>query len=387
MLSTTDKTIVAIPSYSYIEDANEEQNYVENIRNKIKDQKNNVSNIENIVNHQENIIPFVNNQNNIIHNDKTNIKIELPPQEYNKFNDDMMLSYDDNECKFTFYNSNKSILGSFNIKQLIKYIGNKVEPLFFSNIETNYSEDLIKSMICEVLTDPITEKINIILKSHIESSFMGNLDLLIKLNNLLFAYENKDLVNDILIVKDIKKQNQLKMIIKQFIYLMTNHVLKIISIISDEIKNDKTKNDMKQKLLKYSVILTYKISNYMKEYLENYNIQYNSLNTQLDKLINMKKILDNKMSNLDDKITKQNELIFSIIKNKNNTQTNNTHIVVPNNNNNHQTMNNNIITHNENNNNDEFDKFFKDNETDNNYYESEYTPNNMVSDIYLMTDK
>jgi len=101
------------------------------------------------------------------------------------------------------------------------------------------------------------------------------------LNNLFFTYENKELLTDIATINDEKIQYNIKLSIKQFIYLLINHTLKIIAIASEEIKNDPTQEMMKQKLLKYSVALTYRISNFMKEHLDNYNVQYKALYDQL----------------------------------------------------------------------------------------------------------
>ncbi len=228
-------------------------------------------------------------------------------------NTNLMVIYNESENRFTFYNSNKSILGSFNFKQIIKYIGKQIEPSFYNFIESGYSEELIRGMIGEVLIDPVTGKINIILKSHLESPFMGNIDLLIKLNNSFFKYEINELMNDIASIKNDRLQYNLKISIKQFIYLLINHTLKIVSIASEDIKDDPKQTEMKNKLLKYSVVLTYRISNFMKEHIDNYNVQYKKLYGNLEKLIDMKKIIHSKMINLEEKISKQNNLIYSII--------------------------------------------------------------------------
>ena len=235
-----------------------------------------------------------------------------------------MAIYNEAENNFTLYNSNKSILGSFNFKQIIKYIGKQIDPTFYNFIDSGFSEELIESMIGEILIDPITGKINIILKSHLNSPFMGNIDLLIKLNNAFLKYEVKDLLNDISSINNEKSKYNIKITIKQFIYLFINHTLKIISIITENTKNDPSKIDMNKNLLKYSVSLTYKISNFMKEHLDNNNVQYKKIYDNLEKLINMKKNINNKIESLEDKIKQQNNLIYSIINKDNNQETTNT---------------------------------------------------------------
>ena len=308
---------------------------------------------------------------NIKENDINAVEIESKSiKELNNLNpnsSNLILVFDENESKFTFYNSNKSILGSFNFKQILKYIGKQIDSSFYSFVDLGYSDELIKSMVGEVLIDPITGKNNIVLKSHIESPFMGNLDLLIRLNNLFYSYETKELINDLSIIKDEKTQYKLKLAIKQFIYLLINHTLKIIAIATEEIKDDPKQEVMKQKLLKYSVALTYRISGFMKEHLENYNNQYKSLYTQLEKLISMKKTINDKIEKLEEKIGKQNDLIFNAIKGKSNAS-------IP--------VTSNIITE------KDFEKLFEDdkNSEKNNYYDSEFIGGGDTNETYLISD-
>jgi hypothetical protein len=253
--------------------------------------------------------------------------------------------------KFTFYNSNGSILGSFTFKQIIKYIGKQIDKQFYSNIDSGVSEELIKMMITDITIDPVTGKLAIILRSHLESPFMGNLDLLIKLNNMLFTYEKTNLLNDLTLIRDEKLQYKLKQSIKQFIYLLLNHTLKIISIATEN-----ASVEMKNKLLKYSVALTYRISNFMKEHIDSYNNQYKILYGQLEKLVNIKNIMNKKLEKLEDKIEKQNNLIFSILNKKEE--------------------------------NTSFEELFEDEEDDinkkNNYYESDVIK---CSENYLLTEE
>jgi hypothetical protein len=380
MLSTTDKTNITnrssyhnspiyisdnnhinnIPEYNNIDDDEEAKNNFQTIKEKVKSN------------------PIINNSNELVQRELSQInkqeleEIEMENNNFRKLNSlkdstNLIAVYDDAENRFTFYNSNNSILGSFNFRQIIKYIGKQIEPTFYNFVESGYSEELIKSMIGEVLIDPITGKINIILKSHLDSPFMGNLDLLIKLNNSFFKYESNELMNDIMTVNNEKIQYNLKISIKQFIYLLINHTLKIVSIASEDIKNDPSQNEMKNKLLKYSVALTYRISNFMKEHIDNYNVQYKKLYGNLEKLINMKKIINNKVNNLEEKITKQNNLIYSIInKGKKKESINSTNITEK-----------------------DFDKLFEnDDKNSENYYDSEFMDEkkNKSDEKFLLSD-
>ncbi len=353
MLSTTDKT-----------------NMTNNTNNTIVTDVMPVNSIEN----NERIIPVISKQQSIINKDLNNLNQEdiadVENENINMNNlsryatGNLILVYDEIDCKFTFYNSNRSILGSFNFKQILKYIGRQIEPSFYNFVDSGYSEELIKSMLGEVLIDPITGKINIMLKSHLESPFMGNLDLLIRLNNCFCNYEHKELLLDIATLHNEKIQYNIKLSIKQFIYLLINHTLKIISIASEEIKNDPIQEQMRQKLLKYSVALTYRISSFMKEHLDNYNNQYKSLYEQMQKLANIKNTINNKINNLEAKINKQNEVIFSLINGKKPEID--------------RTINLSSNKH-------DFEELFKDNNEENNFVDSEFVIENN-NESYLLTE-
>jgi len=387
MLSTTDKTNGTNITNNNTNNTNTVINSLSNNDNNIDIDNNlpiNSANGEN--NDEQNLAELKekyaikNSHNTMVTRDLENIKekdiqeIELENKNVNKLHNfnsnssNMILVYDENENKFTFYNSNKSILGSFNFKQILKYVGKQIDQNFYSHIDSGYSDELIRSMIGEVLIDPVTSKNNIILKSHIESPFMGNLDLLIRLNNLFFSYETRELLSDLALVKDEKLQYKLKLGIKQFIYLLINHTLKIIAIATEEIKDDPKQEAMKQKLLKYSVALTYRISGFMKEHLENYNNQYKSLYNQLEKLINMKKIINSKIDKLEEKINKQNEIIFTAINGKQELKPS-----IP--------VSTNIITE------KDFDKLFEENESEkNNFYDSEFMVGGDANETYLISE-
>ncbi len=361
MLSTSDKTHTNISR-----NIESENNTLPIYRSEVyeKETEDNIQKIKENIQKKEQFVSK--DLSNITEKDYKEIELENKNvTELDKINsNNLILVYNENENKFTFYNSNKSILGSFNFKQLIKYIGRQVENNFYSNIESGYSEEMIKSFLGEILVDPITGKIHFNLKSHIDSPFMGNIDLLIKLNNLFYHYEKNELNNDLNIIQNEKVQYTLKQSIKQFIYLMINHTLKIIAIATE----DNVEQSMKEKLLKYSVALTYRINSFMKEHLENYNKQYKSLYNNLDKITKMKKVLNSKIELLETKINKQNEIIFSAINGKKIEQPKSE-----------------IITE------KDFEKFFSDeSEKDQNNFYSEFVPEesekNKSNESYLITE-
>ena len=75
----------------------------------------------------------------------------------------------DNET-FSFYDNKKSHLGSFTIKQLLKYIVNDDD--FLSNTGMGTSSAIIETFICNIQQNKIR------IYDHIASIFMGNLEML-----------------------------------------------------------------------------------------------------------------------------------------------------------------------------------------------------------------
>lgn len=93
----------------------------------------------------------------------------------------IMVTFNNNT--FTFYDNKKSHLGFFTIEQLLKYITKDQE--FLSNVGTGTSDAVIETFICK------THDGKVRIYDHISSIFMGNLEMLVKLNNALFQYEKK----------------------------------------------------------------------------------------------------------------------------------------------------------------------------------------------------
>ena len=80
----------------------------------------------------------------------------------------------------------------------------------------NTADAIIETFICKNIDNKIR------LYDHIASIFMGNLEMLIKLNNSLFKYEK-------LFEKDINICNKKCLLkIKAFNFTLLNHTLKII---------------------------------------------------------------------------------------------------------------------------------------------------------------
>jgi hypothetical protein len=201
-----------------------------------------------------------------------------------------------NQDTFSFYNNKKSHLGFFTIKQLIKYIVN--DSSYLSEIATGTSNVVIETFVCSHQDNKIK------LYDHIASIFMGNLEMLIKLNNSLYQFEKEEEQ------KNVDKKILLK--IKAFIFTLLNHTLKIISTISSENKaNNNT--EIKYKLMKYSVNIIYRMISYIRERFI-YNIENTMLiNSNIEKLIITRNDINQKIELLNTAVLQQTDKIDILI--------------------------------------------------------------------------
>ena len=229
----------------------------------------------------------------------------------------LLVTFDKQLHKFSFYDYRNSLLGSFNVNQLIKYIGtqwdNEYAKTFMMDTDIGVTIDLIQSLLATVEVDKDTKRIIIKFKSHLESPFMGNIDMLIKLNNSLHDFEIKHLDNELAKIDNLKTRKYIRIIIKQFIYLMLNHTLKIINLLSDEIKHDSSKKELKETLLKYSAGLTHRISSFVMDQLANQIEQVKQLNDNFSKLCEVRHIMVQKLTTFNEKIDKQTERIDLVL--------------------------------------------------------------------------
>ena len=217
----------------------------------------------------------------------------------------LMVEYIDNENKFTLYslhNNNKSLIGSFTGKHVLKYIitkfckFNNISVDTLNDVDISMSEPIIEHYICKF------ENNGIFLLTHIQSSFMGNIEMILNLIKGISNYESS-----------MDKSDKSYDIVHQFLYLLYNHSLKLIASISEMIKNDNTKEDLKKSLTKYSVAIIFKINNNIKNDLDNKKKHIKILQDDMVRLKNIKEGLTNKINNIEQEILHQNSNIDIII--------------------------------------------------------------------------
>lgn len=239
-------------------------------------------------------------------NENQNININITNRDINSTK--ILIKYSSKDHRFAIYN-NDIILGSFIISQIIKYITNKISKEFLRNMEYESSVDLIEKYICKYDIND-----HIILISYLDSPLMGNIEIIMKIyselnhfeNNLLLGefekYDISDKIKNIIIQK-----------IKDFTYSILNHSLKIIVNISDTIKNDETKKDLKNSLIKYSIFFINKINYLIYDSIGQKINEDKLLEIELEQLKKIKQDTNQKIKNMEIMINKQNEKIDRII--------------------------------------------------------------------------
>jgi hypothetical protein len=237
--------------------------------------------------------------------DRTNITVGNIIHVTNTTDDSIIVEHNKEELRFTFYNKDKHILGSFSVPQLVKYINSSYTD-FMKSIDISVSSEVIKKYVCE--TYDTVSGVEIRLVSHIDSPFMGNIEMILKMYNDLSRYEIEGLA--MLPPKDSKS---IQCNVKQLIYLLLNKMLKLGSYISDVIKGDPAKDELKNQLLKYSVGAVYKISNMIRVELDNRSNEYKTLQNDLVRLSKVKLTMYEKMKLLQANIEDQNKQIDSLV--------------------------------------------------------------------------
>ena len=219
---------------------------------------------------------------------------------------DDMIIIKHSSYKFMFY-SNTSVIGSFTIPQLLKFINRKYDHILPS-VKTDVSYDIIRKFVCTTIDTSTGTEIK--LASHIESSFMGNIEMVIKLyfdtTNFLNLSNDEEIVS-------LKNDNLAMCNVKQIQYLLLNKILKLETYISDVIKDDPAKQELKQKLLRYGVGAVYKIAGMARDDINKKSNEIQILQNDLIKLSKIKLTMYEKMKQLQDNIDSQTKYFESLI--------------------------------------------------------------------------
>ena len=218
-------------------------------------------------------------------------------------NNTIIVEHNKDKLTYSFYkyNDKTNLIGSFSINNLVNFLSENKNI-----IDDNLSYDIIKKYVFNIVDN------NIILVSHLDSPITGNIEMLLKIHS--------DLTNYLNINKDIIDPNNR---IKKFIFIILNTILKLSSYVSNHLGDNDTQ-DLKYKLLRYSVGTVYKIANIINEDINAKLVNYKDIQTNIQRFIEIKETLFSRIDDIQQTIEKQNITIQEILNKKSETeQTNN----------------------------------------------------------------
>ena len=228
----------------------------------------------------------------------------------------IIVDFDQHECKFTLFDRNKNPLGNFKCLQFIKYLTSTISHNFLSGIDLSNSVNVIETYVCRLTNN--NDKLEITLLNQSLSPFMGNIEMILQLYQGIHSYESSMLKGHLEeplpngSVLDTKTKKRITAIIKQFAYLLSNHALKLISTITDIIREDVTKKKVKDILLKYSLLFVYNITRYMRDEMENKSERINLIQDELMRVDNLKIGMTSKIQQFEQVLQLQNDKIQKI---------------------------------------------------------------------------
>jgi hypothetical protein len=223
-------------------------------------------------------------------------------------NGNIILGYSQKDNNFKIYDQNK-LLGVFGIINIIKYVTSDLSKTFLSTIEFESFAEIIKKYLFKL--DLSINNISVI--GHLESPLTGNIEIMMKIYQDLVKFNQNMLQNELNTTENNEIKNKIIKRIRNFEYVVLNHSLKIIVNISNAIKNDTTKKELKNSLIKYSVFITNKINNIICENLNDTKNDVTIFNSELTQLKKNKNNIEIKIKKIEEKINAQDAKINKII--------------------------------------------------------------------------
>ena len=228
----------------------------------------------------ENIKEIVNNHHNINHHDS---KIIVETDFTNK--------------TFTFYDSNKNLLGSFNIYEFIKFITSNASNNFLITVSSTTVKPLIEKYICNLSYTDTSKKYNINMLNWLDSPFMGNIDTLVKLYLLINTFEKKELQYELTKLNEQERIN-VSDIYNDLLYNLISHILKVISILNGKLIDS---SKIKGELLQYSISMVHRLSRIIKNDLEKKHNNIEILKQNLEHIKSEKRTMNTRLTQLENK--------------------------------------------------------------------------------------
>lgn len=207
----------------------------------------------------------------------------------------LTIHYDKLDKRFVFKDIDKRSIGSFSVEDLIKYVSqpydNNDEFLSYLNKDLyNQAKDIVQKFIVE------SDYNKLKLHDYQSSQFMGDIEMLINLNDELYEFEKK--IDKELNYVNINNQKKIKTIIQKFIYLLMNYTLQLLSIISEEMKKQNVKPEISNGILHYSTNIMYRLNTFVQCQLNFISQRTDELKNMMKTNLKLKNLIDAKLDDL-----------------------------------------------------------------------------------------
>jgi hypothetical protein len=215
--------------------------------------------------------------------------------------------------KFLFYDKRKNYMGGFSVHEFIRYITSHVNIKFLSGYSA-HSSQIIEKYICNVsLIEQPIKKYVINMHNYFVSPFMGNIETLINLYTFIHEFEIKEFRLELEKLNP-DEMNDVQAIFNEMIYALLYHMLKIIAALSDKITGT-TSNNIKDKLINYSVSIVYRLLRHIKETTDNKLSDISSLERERANIGLTRTNMTSRIEILQRSIDKQNTEIDLMMRN------------------------------------------------------------------------
>jgi hypothetical protein len=193
--------------------------------------------------------------------------------------------------KFLFHDYNNIFIGQYTIDDMINYILENTNKTLILD-QTNQpqkidvaTKKLIELTICKASNEEDVFKLNT------TSPFMNDIELLMILNKMFKNFETYQ-IHKFVTANDYRSLK----IIRKFIYSFIEHTINIVSIISKQLTdgNDET---LKNKLMRYSIGLVYKLTQYLNSEITSSETKYKSMLSTVESLRTIEDKMESEITN------------------------------------------------------------------------------------------
>lgn len=217
-------------------------------------------------------------------------------------NPQMAVTYHKPSKTFVFRDQkNNQDIGFFDYKCVIKSVSKIFDQhnVFLPDIDPVYkhkqSLKLIKKIIGRLERSKKTYKV--VVYNYMTSPFMGDVEMLIRLNNDLKNFEEHELSQHLNQLEGSVRE-KVEHFTKLFIYTLLSYTLDLLAEISEQIKDNPSKEGLAKQIVRYSVFSTYRLSAYSHKQHIDVNSRLDKLEGLIEKSQKIRQIVDKKIDEI-----------------------------------------------------------------------------------------